>query len=236
MRRTLFLLLIAAVLGLAHPLHSQQEVKPARIRAVLHDPHRANPRLFLIDQSEAVVPLEFKPHDLSEAMLVPPTNGSLVLFDRADIDPENPAASVAASVPLPADLKSAILIVLAAPTGSTPACRLLLIDDSDNAFPGGESRAISLIKRETAIMAGEHRIPIEPGKITRIPMVRKVDDFHMGQTNFYYRHEESWVPFAERQLQYLDASRRLFILHATPGALHPTVTTIVDTLTPANPR
>jgi hypothetical protein len=50
----------------------------------------------------------------------------------------------------------------------------------------------------------------------------------MAQTNFYYQEGEAWVPFTERQLQYLDASRRLFIIHATPGALQPTITTIVD--------
>jgi hypothetical protein len=37
------------------------------------------------------------------------------------------------------------------------------------------------------------------------------------------------VPFTERQLQFLNAYRRLFIVHATPGALQPSVTTIVDT-------
>ena len=34
--------------------------------------------------------------------------------------------------------------------------------------------------------------------------------------------------FTERQLQYLDAPRRLIIVHATSGALTPTVTTFVD--------
>jgi hypothetical protein len=57
----------------------------------------------------------------------------------------------------------------------------------------------------------------------------------MAQTNFYYQQGEAWVPFTERQLQFLDVCRRIFIIHATPGALQPTITTIVDimpTLTP----
>lgn len=37
------------------------------------------------------------------------------------------------------------------------------------------------------------------------------------------------MPFTERQLQYLDAYRRIFIIHITPGAIQPAVTTIVDT-------
>jgi len=43
------------------------------------------------------------------------------------------------------------------------------------------------------------------------------------------RHDGSWLPSAECQLQCLDVSRRLFIIHATAGALHPRVTVIVDT-------
>lgn len=58
----------------------------------------------------------------------------------------------------------------------------------------------------------------------------------MAQTNFYHQKGGSWVVFAERQLQYLDACRRLFIIHATPGTLQPTVTTIVDTNTRVTPR
>jgi hypothetical protein len=68
-----------------------------------------------------------------------------------------------------------------------------------------------------------------------VPPVTKVNEFNMAQTNFFYQQGEAWVVFTERQLQYLDASRRLFIIHATPGALQPTITTIVDimpTLTP----
>ena len=157
-----------------------------------------------------------------------PVNGSLVLYDKAAIDPENPAASLAASVILPPNLKRAVVIVLPAPAGEKPAYRMLLIDDSAKAFPGGESRVLPLIGVETAIQAGEHRLPIHPGKITRVPPVTKVNEFNMAQTNFYYQEGEAWVPFTERQLQYLDASRRLFIIHATPGALQPTITTIVD--------
>ena len=103
-------------------------------------------------------------------------------------------------------------------------------------FPNGESRVISLINVESAIQAGEHKLPVKPGTITRVPSVRKVDDFNMAQTNFYYQQDGSWVAFAERQLQFLDASRRIFIIHATPGALQPTVTTIVDTNLRVEPR
>jgi hypothetical protein len=58
----------------------------------------------------------------------------------------------------------------------------------------------------------------------------------MAQTNFYYQQAGSWVPFTERQLQYLDDYRRIFLVYATPGAVQPSVTTIVDTVTSMPPR
>jgi hypothetical protein len=153
----------------------------------------------------------------------------LVLYDKTTIDPENPAASLAASVLLPPDIKRAIVIVLPAPAGTKPAYRMLVIDDSQKAFPAGESRVLPLVTVETAIQAGEHRLPVHPGKITSVPPVMKRNEYNMAQTNFFYQQGESWIPFTERQLQFLDACRRIFIIHATPGALQPTVTTIVDT-------
>ncbi len=229
---------ILAVVGLTLSVKAQEKAAPppVQIRAVLHDPVRPVAELFYTSENGAVVPLEFKPQDLTGVMLMQSLEGSLVLYDKATIDPKNPAASVAASVKLPPDIKRALVVVLPAPAGRKPAYRMLVIDESENAFPKGESRAISLISVETAIQAGEHKLPIHPGKITKVPPVRKVNEFNMAQTNFHYKQGGSWVAFAERQLQYLDACRRLFIIYATPGALQPTVTTIVDVNTEARPR
>lgn len=210
--------------------YSQEEKKtaPVQFRAVLHDPVQPIADLYFTDKTGAVVQLNFRPRDLSETLLTLPVNGSLVLYDKAAIDPKNPAASLAASVKLPPDLKRAIVIVLPSPAGEKPAYRMLLIDDSEKGFPKGESRVVPLMGVETAIQAGEHKLAVRPGNITKVPPVKTVNEFNMAQTNFYYQQGGSWVAFTERQLQFLDACRRIFIIHTTPGALQPTVTTIVD--------
>jgi hypothetical protein len=222
--------MILVVAGFPLMVHAQDKDMPApvQIRAVLHDPVQPTADLFYPDQTGAVVQLNFRPKDLTEALFTLPVNGSLVLYNKATIDPENPAESLAASVKLPPGIKRAIVVVLPAPAGGKPAYRMLVIEDSEKAFPHGGSLALSLVGVETAIQAGEHKLPVHPGKITSVPPVRKVNEFNMAQTNFHYRHGGSWVTFTERQLQYIDACRRLFIIHATPGALQPTVTTIVD--------
>ena len=223
-------LLSLLLLGLPLFAHAQQEEKPAPIqfRAVLHDPIRPIANLYYSDEEGNINKLNFRPKDLSRPITTIPVNGSLVLYDKLEVDPENPAASVAASVTLPANLKQAIVVVIPNDEKKKNAYQLLIIEDSRKAFPEGESRIIPLIGVNVAVQAGEHKLPVKPGKITRVPPVKKVNDFNMAQTNFYYQKGESWIPFTERQLQYLDACRRLFIVHATPGALAPTVTTITD--------
>jgi hypothetical protein len=226
-----FRLLVLTVIGLSTMIHAQQkEPVPVRFRAVLHDPVRPTAELFYPDKTGVVVKLNFRPQDLTEALFTVLVNGSLMLYDKATIDLKNPAASLAASVILPPNLKRAIVIVIPAPAGTKPAYQLLVIDDSAKAFPAGESRVIPMVSVETAIQAGEHRVPVPPGKITTIPPVMKRNEYKMAQTNFYHKQGDSWVPFTERQLQFLDAYRRIFIVHVTPGALQPKVTTIVDTM------
>lgn len=226
-----FALSMLAVLGLSLTVFAQDIKAPApvQIRAVLHDPVNPIANLFYTDKAGGLVQLNFKPQALTDPMFTVPVNGSLVLYDTATIDPENPAASIAANVKLPPDQQQMIVVILAAPAGEEPAYRMLLIDDSDKAFPFGESRVLSLIGVETAIEAGEHKLSIPPGKITKVSAVKKVNEFNIAQTNFYYKVSDVWTPFTERQLQYLDVCRRIFIIYATPGALQPTITTIVDT-------
>lgn len=224
-------LFILISLGISLVGHAQEKEPspPVQIRAVLHDPIRPIAELYYPDLEGTVKPLHFRPKSLTTSILMQPVDGTLLLHDTATVDPENPMASVAATIKLPTDLKRAILVVLPSPPDSRSPYRLLLIDDSEKGFPKGESRVLSLIGVPTAVQAGEHKIPLEPGKISRIPSVKKVNDYNMAQTNFYYQRGEAWVPFTERQLQYIDACRRIFIIHATPGALQPTITTIVDT-------
>jgi hypothetical protein len=226
-----------ALTGLSLAVRAQEPAPtPVQIRAVLHDPINPVANLFYTDKTGAIVPLDFRPQDLTEPMFMLPIDGSLVLFDKANIDPKKPAESLAASAKLPLEMKRAIAVIIPSPSDQKPAYRMIIIDDSEKTFPHGESLVLSLVKVELAIEAGEHKLLIHPGKITRVPPVKKVNDYSMAQTNFHYQQNDSWVTFTERQLQYLDACRRLFIIHATPEALQPTVTTIVDVTGNLNPQ
>ena len=232
--RKLLLVFTAAWLPVAGLAQHNEGPAALQIRAVLHDPLHPVAELYLADRTGSVVRLELVAEGWSKPQFTVPINGSLVLYDNATVDPKKPGANVAASCKIPANTQRAMIVVVPGPADAKPAYRLVLVDDSAKAFPKGESRVISLVAVEMAIEAGEHKLPVHPGKITDVPAVKRVNEFNMAQANFYYKDQQSWVAFTERQLQFLDAFRRVFIIHATPGAIQPAVTTIVDTA-PARP-
>lgn len=200
-----------------------------QIRSVLHDPVHPTAELYFSDTSGKVTPLSLVPEGLSAPQMTAPVNGTIVLYNTAAVDPKNPSASVAATVKIPPNTKRAIMVVLPGSGDGKPAYRAVLIDDSPQGFPKGESRVLSLLGVDTAIEAGEHKLPIPGGKVVNVPAVKKVNEFNMAQTNFYYKEGTSWVAFTERQLQFIDQFRRVFIVHVTPGSTFPSVTSVVDT-------
>jgi hypothetical protein len=223
-----------ALFGLPLLAFSQEKDAPIPIefRAVLHDPVHPTANLFFLDKKGAGTALQLRPQDFSRPQVTQLVNGSLVLYDKADVDPKKPEASLAASCKVPANAKKGIVIILPAPAETKPAYRMVFIEDSAKAFPPGESRVLTLLNIETAVVAGEHKVLIHPGQIAIIPPVKKISEYSMAQTNFYFKQGEAWTTITERQLQYLDDIRRIFIVNTTPEAPQPTVDTIVDTTTP----
>jgi hypothetical protein len=221
---------LLAIIWLPLAVHGRVNEPQAavQIRAVLHDPMHPVAELYFIDKDGEAQRLDFRPKAFSRPFTTMPLDGSLVLYDKAEIDPEKPTAGLAASVKLSEGIRRAIVVVVPAPEGKKPAYRILVIDDSEEAFPGGESLVLPLIRANMVIQAGEHTVPVHPGKLAIVPSVEEKNDFNMAQTNFHYQNGDKWVTFAERQLQFLEASRRLFIIDVTPGALQPRVTTIMD--------
>jgi hypothetical protein len=239
MMKSTFRLLLTALLFTAIG-HGQQAPAAGglQVRGVLHDPVHPNAELFLPDQNGRLVKLNLQPEGLATPQGASLINGSLMLFNSDKVDPKKPeaAAALAASVVVSPSVNRGILIVLPAPPDTKPAYRAVFIEDSAAAFPKGESRIMSLLPIETAIEAGEHKLPIHPGKIVVVPPVKKVNEYNNAQTNFYYREGESWVAFTERQLQYLQAFRRIFIVYSTPGSSQPYVKTILDTSLAVAPK
>lgn len=197
------------------------------VRAVLHDPLKPVTELFVGSPGGGVMPLNLVVEGLGEPQPVAPVNGSLMIYSSDQVDASKPKEGLAATAKIPAGARRMIALIVATP-GATPPYQMMLIDDSPKAFPPGESRVVNLTPRDFALEAGEHKVGLSSGKVTNVPPVKKVNEFNQAQTNFYYRKGEAWEAFTERQMQYLDSMRRVFLIFSAPGAVQPEVRTIVD--------
>lgn len=231
--------LLQLLLVLVFPLlcHAQPAEAPVllQFRATLHDPIKPKAELFFTDKNGTIVPLELWKRELAKPQLTPLVNGMLILYDKLAVNIEKPEASIAATCKIPVGAKRVIIVILPSPVGVKPNYRMVCIGDSAKDFSKGESKVITLISKEAAIEAGEHKLPVHPGVVTRVPPVKKINEYNMAQTNIYYKTEENWTVINEYALQYLDGVRRIFIIHVTPGALQPSVSIIEDTASPAAP-
>ncbi len=213
------------LLALAKPAFGQDAA--IQIRAVLNDPSNPAAQFFVGKPGEAMAPLKLAEEGLTDPQKVTPENGSLNLFSTATVDKNNPQASLAATVKIPAGSNRLIVIILPGGKGSPPY-RMVVLDDDPKSFPWGESRAINLTSVDFALEVGDQKVLLPGGKITAVPKVTKVDEYNRAQTNFYYKQEDQWVVAAEREMQYVAMLRRVFLIYKTPDALAPDVRTILD--------
>ncbi len=200
---------------------------PVQIRAILHDPGKAETPFFVGNVGEIMRPLKLVEEGLSEPQKVTIANGSLNLFSTANVDKTNPQAALAATAKVPQGVSSLIVIILPG-SQPKPPFSMVVLDDSPKSFPWGESKAVNLTSLEFGLEIGDQKVVVPGGKITAVPKVTKLDEYNRAQTNFYYKQGEEWVVASERQLQYLPTLRRVFLIYKMPDGLAPDVRTILD--------
>ncbi len=203
------------------------------IRAFLNDPAHPDTKLFVHDTPESLVPLNLEPGELPAGQAALTISGRLVIFNSPTIDPENPEASVVASATFSKNITHAVAIIQ--PTGADKPLLygMVLLDDSAASFAPGESRIVSFTTIPTAIQIGEHKMPVEAGKITKVPTVARLDPYNMAQTDFYYQNGKDWIAFSESKMKYLKSYRQIFICSVLPGETAPSLVTLVDDTPPA---
>ncbi len=225
MTTRLFSSIAAFLLGFHSPALGQEST--LQIRAVLNDPSRPDARFFVGKAGEPKAPLKLADEGLTESQKVSTEEGMLNIFTSATVDNINPKASLAGSVRVPAGSTSLIVIILPK-SGGEPAYQMVVVADDSKSFPWGESRALNLTLVDFALEVGDQKVLLPGGKITNVPKVTKVDEFNRAQTNFYYKQLDQWVVAAERQMQYLETLRRIFLIYKAPNALAPDVRTLID--------
>ena len=221
---------IAVLIGSLCPLAAQAQdeaIRKVTIRAFLNQSTPAAGGLFVHDSPNSLTALDLTRGELPAGQMVALIDGKLTLFNTSSMDPQKLKGGVVGAVSVPPSIDHAIAIIQPRGDGK-PGYGVVLIDDSFSAFPRGESRVVSFTTFPTALQVGEHKIPAASGKITKVPVVKKVDAYNMAQTNFYYKRETAWIPFSESKLKYLDAYRQVFICSVRAGGKSPMLTTLID--------
>ena len=173
-----------------------------RLRTLLHDPLNPYAEFYVAGAKGALERLNLAVEGISAAQEVSYEGGALRLFSSATVDPVKPLANLAATCPVPAGLKRAIVLIVPAGANAKPAYKLMLLDESAAAFPPGESRAINLTPTPLAMAAGEHRIQLKPAAVTAISKVTKLNDQNQAHTQFFQKDGEGWLLVNERPTQY----------------------------------
>jgi len=199
------------------------------IRAVLQDP--MNPgAAFQVQIAPTVFDkLQLVAEGLSVAMKISVTDNTVALYGPKAGDPKTGPPLVANAVVAPG-VERCLLVIVPEPAGSKLPYHLVVLDDTGKAFPFGESRVVNLTDVALGMQAGATRLSLPAHSVSPLPLIKDVNEYHMGQTNFYAKsgNGDQWMPFAERQVQYLETVRRISLIDVTPGAVAPTVRTVID--------
>lgn len=191
-------------------------------RGYIHDPIQPPAGDFsIVEKPGKTVPFIWRIEGWSEPVRVNTDTDELPFLTNS--------GELAARVKIPPDAGSVRIILVRDPKpGASPPYRAVVLNATPGSFPWGSSQVVSMISAETAVQAGEHRLRLPGGKITQIPPVKKRDEFNMAQLDFYLNENGSWTPFTERRIQFVDDTRRVLLVHATPGSQHPSVTTLLE--------
>jgi hypothetical protein len=222
--------LLSASLCLAATAQEAPSTK-LRLRAVLHDPLHPQAELYVPSDSGSLVPLNLSLEGLTEAQTVAVKKGSLQLFSKATLDPNEPLAGLAATVSVPPEVKRAIVFILPSSEASKAPYRMLILNDAARVFPKAETRVLNMTPLSLAMKAGEHSVKLPPAKITAVPKVTKVNHMNQAQTEFYLKGEgkNGWHLVAERPMQFSNNARNIILIYQMPNNTTPQLRTLVDT-------
>lgn len=227
--KSITLPLAACLIVLCVASVSAQDQSAAReltLRGYLHDPVHAAQEPFVFKEPGETggkeTPLVWRVDSLSEPTKVRAVKNTLLLYLQG--------GQLAARTTVAANIEHGIVIVVpASDPGTGLPYRMVLFDDDPARFPYGTSKVLNMTDVQATVEAGEHKADVEPGGISTIPEVLKVDDFNMAQTDFHVKKGDSWQPITERRLQFMDSFRRVFIISSSPDSKRPPfVKTLLD--------
>ncbi|MDQ8190284.1 hypothetical protein [Roseibacillus persicicus] len=96
--------------------------------------------------------------------------------------------------------------------------KILVLDETEKAFPLGSTILVNLAPEPTRITLGEHDMTIPPGKMEKIPMATNVNDLKQATVRIFVPMEgpRKWRPVSSTTWRILPELRNLAIAYQNP--------------------
>jgi hypothetical protein len=210
-----------------------QDARKVACRFLALGADKEPPPLINVGPDGAEIPCVIPTNTLSPDSTDCSAKGDSIQFLSAD--DRKPAATAK----IPANLKSAILIFVAAPNKpGTPPWRVFVIEDSPKNFPEAGAFVANFHSQDIRFVIGENKTMLKPGGNHGFPRPDKRDDFNMAPVIFQFQQKDAWITASESMLRFVPGVRYLILAYVDPASGRPRISTYQDfkrTAPPAPP-
>ena len=219
----LLVLLLAPLSGLA-----QQDAKVS-CRFLALEGGKLPPALVNVAADGTEIPCAVPANTISPETVCSARDGSIQFLSAGDRKP-------AATAKLPANLKHAILVFVAAPNAAAALpWRVFVIEDSAKNFPEGGAFVANFHQQDIRFVIGENKTMLKPGGSHGFPRPEKRDEFNMAPVIFQFQQKDSWVTASETMLRFVPGMRYLVFAFVDPASGRPRISTYQDFKRAAEP-
>ncbi|MBC7979069.1 MAG: hypothetical protein H7Y36_00730 [Armatimonadetes bacterium] len=123
----------------------------------------------------------------------------------------------AARARIPADVKKALIVFIAAPLEKAPLrYDTFVLDFSSKGFPKDGSMVVNLYAGDIRVSIGEHRAQIKPGKTAGFERPEKRNDFNMSGVRIEFQELAMWNEVTDTTGRFPSGQQQLFFAFWDP--------------------
>ncbi|MBC7981265.1 MAG: hypothetical protein H7Y36_11950 [Armatimonadetes bacterium] len=140
-----------------------------------------------------------------------------ISFVKAQGDKE-----VVAKAKIPAGIKKALVMFIAAPSTKAPLLYdTFVLDFSNKGFPEDGSVAVNLYAGDVRYSIGEHRILLNAGKTAALARPKKLNEFSMAGVRFEFLQDSKWRMAIDTTVNFPLHQQQLFVAFLDPRSQRP---------------
>jgi hypothetical protein len=143
-----------------------------------------------------------------------------------------------ATAVIPPEVNSALLVFVKTQSkegasSTSPAWRVLVINDHPKNFPDGGAFVANFYNKDIRFIIGEHKGMLHAAGMYGYAMPKSRDSFNMAPVIFEFQQGEAWRTANESSLRFLPGMRYLIFAFVDPVSGRPRINTYQDVALPS---